>query len=194
MGITRGVAYCSPLWKRAAQAGTGDTTICQGTATSAAMDVLLGMIPKKRAREASAEDVDEDVRVKVSTFGAFEAIRYMLTFSHNLRSEKGLLMHAISSEAREPCVLASVNILQHVFNLSDETKNRITVTLQNECTTSSKWVQLLYLSLCIAMQALRATNPANKEELGEIAMSLKETADQLRMKSLHENYEKLLKE
>ena len=158
------------------------------------MDVLLGMNPKKRVREASAEDVDEDVRVKVSTFGAFEAIRYMLTFGHSLRSEKGLLMHAISSEAREPCVLASVNILQHVFNLSNETKNRITVTLRNECTSPSKWVQLLYLSLCIAMQALRATNPANKEELGEIAMSLKETADQLRMKSLHENYEKLLKE
>jgi hypothetical protein len=181
------------LWERAAEEGAGDTEFCERTTTSVAMDVLLGMNPNKRAREASAEDED-DVRVKVCTFGPYDAVRYMLTFGVDLKSEKGLLMHAISSEAREPCVLASVNILQHVFNFSNETKNRITVTLRNECTSPSKWVQLLYLSLCIAVQALRATNPANKEELGDIATSLKETAEQLRMKSLHENYEKLLKE
>lgn len=159
------------------------------------MAVFLGLNKNnKRGREtATEEDGVSQRRSRVCTFSAFEAVRYLLSHGDHFKSRHGLLLHAVSSEDMEPCVLAAVNIFEVIFKLSDAAVGRISASLRSECNTRSKWKQLLYLSLCIAMQALRVSNPDKAEELDEIAKTLKNMAEQLKLKSLREDSENALK-
>jgi len=167
-----------PLWERALDQGTRNKTFFEATAQFS-MEGTVGM---KRSREASDEE-DGDLRGRGLTFNPFDAVRHQL-MSKELKGGIGLLRHAVSSYDKEPCIIASMNILVPVFNLSGETASRVSSSLRSECQTQCKWVQLLYLSMYIGSRALRISNPADCPMSLEDENKLKEKAYELKLKSL----------
>lgn len=169
------------LWERALDQGTSDKKFFEATAQFS-MDGTVGIRHMKRSREAS-DDEDGDLRDRRLPCNPFDASRHKL-MTKELKGGIGLLRHAVSSNDKEPCIIASMNILVPVFNLSGETASRLSSSLRSECQTQCRWMQLLYLSMYIGSRALRISNPADCPMSLEDENKLKEKAYELKLKSL----------